>query len=93
MHNEQPLTADVVICNAKGLHARASARFVNCAAGFQADVTVERDGEIVGGTSILGLISLASGCGTTIRIGASGPDARIALDTLIALVESGFEEN
>jgi phosphocarrier protein len=82
----------VLIPNKKGLHARASAQFVRCATNFAADVRVTREGHSVGGTSIMGLMMLAAGQGHTIVIEAEGVDARAALDTLVALVKSGFGE-
>ena len=87
-----PLTADVTICNTRGLHARASARFVKCAEKFDAEVQVSRDGQTVGGTSIMGLMMLAAAKGSDIEITASGPQARDALDALVALVNAGFDE-
>jgi phosphocarrier protein HPr len=86
-------SAEVVIPNKKGLHARASAQFVRCAAGFEAAVRVTREGHTVGGTSIMGLMMLAAGQGHTILIEADGPDAQAALEALIALVASGFGED
>ncbi len=85
--------AEVVIPNKKGLHARASAQFVRCAAGFTAAVRVTREGHTVGGTSIMGLMMLAAGQGHPILIEAEGPDAQAALAALMALVESGFGED
>ena len=82
----------IVIRNRKGLHARASAKFVKCAEGFNADVVVTRDGQSVGGTSIMGLMMLAAGPGTEIYLTATGPDAPEALDALVELIESGFGE-
>lgn len=84
--------AEVVIRNKKGLHARASAQFVRCAAGFSAKVRVTREGHSVGGTSIMGLMMLCAGQGHTILIEAEGPEAHAALEALIALVEKGFGE-
>lgn len=86
------LFAEVTIPNKKGLHARASAQFVRCAARFTADVHVTREGHTVGGTSIMGLMMLAAGQGHTILIETEGYEAIQALETLIALVESGFGE-
>lgn len=92
-HSERP-TAEVTIRNRKGLHARASAKFVKCADMFKATVRVTRDGQTVGGTSIMGLMMLAAGPGSVLRLDAEGPDAPEALEALVALVESGFgEEN
>ena len=85
---------DVRIVNKKGLHARASAKFVRCAEEFAAAITVTRDGQSVGGTSIMGLMMLAAGPGTTIHIEATGIDADAAVAALVALVTDGFgEEN
>ena len=85
---------EVQIRNRKGLHARASAKFVKCAETFSAQVRVTRDGHTGGGTSIMGLMMLAAGPGTTIHIEADGPDAAEAIAALTALVADGFgEEN
>ena len=84
--------ARVVVCNERGLHARASARFVQCAEMFASEVTVTRDGESVSGTSIMGLMMLAAGPGAEIEIAATGEDAADALKALRALVECGFDE-
>ena len=85
--------AEVVIRNKKGLHARASAKFVKCAESYDATVTVSRDGHSVGGTSIMGLMMLAACPGSTIVIEAGGPEGPEALEALVALVESGFGED
>ena len=85
-------SAEVVIPNKKGLHARASAQFVRCAAGFTAKIRVTREGHSVGGTSIMGLMMLCAGQGHTILIEAEGNEARAALEALVALVEKGFGE-
>lgn len=84
--------AVVTIVNRKGLHARASARFVKCAENFKAIITVTRDGQTVGGTSIMGLMMLAAGPGSTLHITAEGPDGPEALEALVELVEAGFGE-
>ena len=84
--------AVVTIRNKKGLHARASAKFVKCAEGFDAAIRVTRDGQTVGGTSIMGLMMLAAGPGATLHLDATGPEAPEALDALVALVEAGFGE-
>ena len=85
--------AEVQIINKKGLHARASARFVKCAEQFEANVRVTRGAETVGGTSIMGLMMLAAGIGATIVIEADGPQAVPALAALVALVADGFGED
>jgi phosphocarrier protein len=82
----------VTIVNRKGLHARASAKFVKCAETFNASITVLRDGQAVGGTSIMGLMMLAAGPGTRLHIRAEGPEGPEALEALVALVENGFGE-
>lgn len=93
MDETAPVGVDVVICNKKGLHARASAKFVRSAEEFDAVVTVTRDGQSVGGTSIMGLMMLAAGPGSTIRIEAKGPQAAEAVAALAKLVECGFGED
>lgn len=87
-----PLSRHVTIVNRRGLHARASARFVKCAEGFDAAVHVIKDGQSVEGTSIMGLMTLAAAPGSTIELTADGPDAQSAMDALADLVESGFGE-
>ena len=82
----------VEIRNQKGLHARASVRFVDRASRFRAEIRVNRDGTSVVGTSIMGLMMLAAPKGTWIEIATSGPDAQKALDALCALVEAKFDE-
>lgn len=86
------VTRDLAIINQRGLHARASAKFVKCAEGFDADITVSRDGQTVPATSIMGLMMLAAAMGTSIRVDASGPQAEAAVDALDALVASKFDE-
>ncbi len=83
----------VTICNRKGLHARASARFVRTAECFEAEVSVARDGVSVDGTSIMGLMMLGAGPGSTVFITARGPQAREALESLVELVDNGFDED
>jgi phosphocarrier protein len=80
------------IVNEKGLHARASAKFVQTVEKFEADVTVSRNGDSVGGNSIMGLMMLAAGIGTSITVTATGPQARDVVDALAALVSSRFGE-
>jgi phosphocarrier protein HPr len=83
---------EITIRNRKGLHARASAKFVKCVETFDAVVRVTRDGQTVGGTSIMGLMMLAAGAGSTILIEAEGPEAPEVIEALTALIESGFGE-
>ena len=85
--------AEVMICNRKGLHARASAKFVKCAETFNANIRVTRDGQTVGGTSIMGLMMLGASIGTTIKLEADGPEAPEAIEALVALVADGFGED
>lgn len=83
----------VEITNKKGLHARASAKFVQAVENFEAEVTVTRGSETVGGTSIMGLMMLAAGPGTSITIHARGKDAVEAMTAICALVNSRFGED
>jgi phosphocarrier protein HPr len=85
-------SADLPIVNKKGLHARAAAKFVQCAERHNAVITVSRDQHTVGGTSIMGLMMLAAGIGSMVRITATGPDAEAALAELSALVADKFGE-
>jgi phosphocarrier protein len=80
------------IVNKKGLHARASAKFVQTAERFDATVRVTRGSETVGGTSIMGLMMLAAAAGTSIKVEATGTEAGAAVDALARLVASGFGE-
>ena len=85
----------VTITNRRGLHARASAKFVNVASQFDAivHVTGPNDGEKVVGTSIMGLMMLAAGPGSSICIEASGPQAQEVVNALATLVEDKFDED
>ena len=85
-------TRELAIVNQRGLHARASAKFVKCAESFDADITVSRDGMSVPATSIMGLMMLGAAMGTSICVAASGPEAEEALAALAQLVESKFDE-
>lgn len=87
------LTRDLAIVNQRGLHARASAKFVKCAEAFDADIRVSREGQTVPATSIMGLMMLAAAMGTSITVEASGPQAEQALAALAALVASKFDED
>ena len=80
------------ICNKKGLHARASAKFVQTVEKFDAEVRVRRCNESVGGTSIMGLMMLAAAPGTSITVDAIGPDAAAVVEALAALIDSRFGE-
>ena len=86
------VTKRVWITNQKGLHARASAKFVQCAGEFEAEIEVIRDGMSVLGTSIMGLMMLAASKGSMIEIRAQGEDAAAAIEALSQLVDSKFDE-
>jgi phosphocarrier protein len=88
----QPVVRVLEIVNKKGLHARASAKFVQTVERFDASVRVTRGSETVGGTSIMGLMMLAAAPGTTITVEASGSEASAAMDAIAKLVTSGFGE-
>jgi phosphocarrier protein HPr len=88
-----PVVRELEICNKKGLHARASAKFVQTVEKFDADVKVKRGHETVGGTSIMGLMMLAAGPGTTITVEARGKQAAEAVEALAALVSGRFTED
>ncbi|MER2535404.1 MAG: HPr family phosphocarrier protein [Rhizobiaceae bacterium] len=84
---------DLRIVNQRGLHARASAKFVQLAGSFDASVTVEKDGTQVGGTSIMGLMMLAASPGCSIRVTARGPEAAKVLAAIEDLVAARFGED
>ncbi|OYU68834.1 MAG: HPr family phosphocarrier protein [Alphaproteobacteria bacterium PA2] len=84
--------ATVDIINKRGLHARASAKFVKLASTFEAEVTVSKDGQSVDARSIMGLMMLAAGVGCCIDISAEGPEAEAAVEALKALVDGRFDE-
>jgi phosphocarrier protein len=84
-------TVDII--NKRGLHARASAKFVKMASGFDAEVRVSKDGQTVDARSIMGLMMLAAGPGCCIDIEAEGPDAAAAVEALEQLVSARFDED
>jgi phosphocarrier protein HPr len=97
MPDAQPPANDAVvrtfvICNKKGLHARASAKFVQTVEKFDAEVRVARGNETVGGTSIMGLMMLAAAPGTSITVAATGREAAEVIEALAALIDSRFGE-
>ena len=81
------------ICNQRGLHARASAKFVKLASEFESEIQVTRDGQTVDARSIMGLLMLGAGNGSSIDISAEGADAQAALDALCELVARKFDED
>ena len=87
------LAREIEIVNRKGLHARATAKFVQCVDRFEAKIQVTRCGETVGGDSIMGILTLGAAMGTTITGTALGLDAREALDAIGALVADRFGED
>jgi phosphocarrier protein len=86
------VSAELPIINKRGLHARASAKFVQMVERFNAEVWVTRGGETVGGTSIMGLMMLSAGPGTSIIVSAVGPEAEAAIAAITELVAGKFNE-
>ena len=86
------VSREVRIGNRRGLHARASAKFVNLASQIDAEVEVEKDGNRVCGTSIMGLMMLGAAMGDTVVIHVTGPHAKNALEKLVAMIEERFGE-
>ncbi|MEI9926048.1 MAG: HPr family phosphocarrier protein [Bradyrhizobium sp.] len=86
------VSRELPIINKRGLHARASAKFVQMVERFNAEVWVTKGGETVGGTSIMGLMMLSAGPGTSITVSAIGPEAEAALAAITELVGSKFNE-
>jgi phosphocarrier protein HPr len=83
----------VTVINVLGMHARAAARFVRLASSFVSQVRVNRDGRMIDGKSIMGLLLLAAARGAAITITVDGPDEAAAIDALCALVERGFDDD
>jgi phosphocarrier protein HPr len=86
------IVRELRILNKKGLHARASAKFVQCVDRFEAEVFVLKDGQSVSGTSIMGLMMLAAGIGSSIEVRAAGTEAEAAIEAIAALVSDRFGE-
>lgn len=91
-NDDRSVSRQLMIVNKRGLHARASAKFVQLVSGFDAAVEVEKDGVTVGGTSIMGLMMLAASPGCAISITASGTDAEAVVAALEELVADRFGE-
>lgn len=89
---DNPVSRQATICNRRGLHARAAAKFVKLAATFDAQVNVAHRGTEVSGMSIMGLMMLAAAPGCCIDLAASGPQAEAALEALCALIAQKFDE-
>lgn len=88
-----PIQVTVDICNQRGLHARASAKFVKLASSFESEIRVTRDGVTVDARSIMGLLMLGAGIGCGVDIEAEGPDAAEAIEALSDLVARKFDED
>jgi len=86
------LNKEITIINKLGLHARAAAKFVSLASGFESEIMLTRNGKSVNGKSIMGVMMLAAGCGTTIELSANGKDETQAVTELEALIEDRFGE-
>ncbi|MBY5456376.1 HPr family phosphocarrier protein [Rhizobium beringeri] len=86
------LSRELLIINKRGLHARASAKFVQMVETFDAAITVSKDGMTVGGTSIMGLMMLAASPGSSVVVSASGSQAQEALEALDQLIQNRFGE-
>ncbi len=86
------VSRDVTVLNRQGIHARPSAAFVKLAAQFRSDVFLEKDGEVINGKSIMGLLMLAAGPGSKLKIVAEGEDAEVAVAQLVELVNGKFGE-
>lgn len=85
----------LTIRNQRGLHARAASKFVKLAGSFDADITVAKDGQVVSGRSIMGLMMLAAGIGSTVEVTCNGADAAVtkaAMDAIAALIDDKFGE-
>ena len=87
------VSATLNICNTRGLHARASAKFVKLASGFESEIHVTRDGVTVDARSIMGLLMLGAGAGCDVTIEGEGPDAAEAVAALADLVNRKFDED
>ena len=91
--DDAPVSRTVKIVNQRGLHARAAAKFVQCAGQFRAEITVSRDGTTVPGLSIMGLLMLGATPGSTIVVSATGPEADSAVSALSRLIADKFDED
>lgn len=87
------LVRQMPIVNRKGLHARATAKLVQCIDGFDCDVLISKGGETVGGASIMGILTLGAGIGSTITVAVKGAEADAAMEAIAALVANRFGED
>jgi phosphocarrier protein HPr len=83
---------EATVVNRQGWHARPSAMIVKCANAFRADVSIEINGQVANGKSMMDVIMLASPCGSVVRIETSGPDAEVCADAIVKLIAAGFGE-
>lgn len=83
---------EVTVLNSLGLHARPAAMIAKCASNYSSEITINKSGEIASGKSILGIMTLSAAKGTVLIISAEGDDAAEALNSIIALFESKFDE-
>jgi phosphocarrier protein HPr len=86
------VTREFVLSNKLGMHARPAALFVKTASKFSSEIMVEKDGEEVNGKSIMGLMMLAAGCGSILKVNANGTDAAAAIDEIAKIFERKFDE-
>ena len=91
--NNNAFDKEFVIKNRLGLHARAASQFVRLAGNFDSEIFIEKDGQEVNGKSIMGVLILAAGCGSKIKLRAEGSDAEAAVTALGELVNRGFDED
>ena len=91
LFGEHRETRDFVLRNRYGMHVRPAGLFAKVASRFNAEVHVEKDGSVVSGKSIMALMTLEAACGSTLRVSASGPQAREALDEIQALIDRKFD--
>ncbi|MBX2882126.1 MAG: HPr family phosphocarrier protein [Granulosicoccus sp.] len=84
---------DIDIINKLGLHARAAAKLVKLAAGFESSIDIEKDGKRVNGKSIMGVMMLAASCGSTVTLHVDGADENEAMEALKTLINQRFEED
>ena len=87
------VSRDMTVANKLGIHARPAALFVKLANQFESEVMVEKDGDVVNGKSIMGLMMLAAGPGSQIRVEADGTDAAQAIHELESLIKRKFDED
>ena len=92
MSDTGSVAMEIGIVNRRGLHARAAAKLVTLAERFSATVEIAKDGQAVSARSIMGLMMLGAGPGSTVLLTADGFDAKEALDAIVALIEAGFHE-